>query len=411
MKNKIWFFWFFAFHVSMVTSQSISSSPYSVYGLGSLYDSNFGPVSAMGTSGIALPSKTFINNRNPASLSFIPKNSFFFDVGGNGIQSVYESKANKESKNNFQFSHLAFAFPINSKSGASLSIQPYSSAAYQIANYELPIENSTETYFLAADSKGGLNSFDVAYGYKISPKMGLGISTSVLFGSIEDNRYYTIGSAVSNIYKNSYYNGIRLSLGNQYAVDSTLTLGFTLKMPTKVSASKVQSVITKNSTGVESVETETASDVDDYYLPFEFGAGFNKVFRNNISLNFDYEKSFWNATNQSSLYGTVSNQNKFALGFSYQKQFSKNTFFEKIQYHAGINYDTGFLEIGSQKVTNRALSIGFGFPLENNRSFLNISYSYGQKGKISNELLKENYHKIGINLSLEGLWFMKTKFN
>jgi len=40
---------------------------------------------------------------------------------------------------------------------------------------------------------------------------------------------------------------------------------------------------------------------------------------------------------------------------------------------------------------------------------LNISYSYGQKGRISNGLIKENYHKISVNLSLDGIWFVKRK--
>ena len=44
-------------------SQSIATSPYSLYGLGSLYESNFGLTAALGTAGIALPSDDFINNK------------------------------------------------------------------------------------------------------------------------------------------------------------------------------------------------------------------------------------------------------------------------------------------------------------------------------------------------------------
>jgi hypothetical protein len=56
-------------------------------------------------------------------------------------------------------------------------------------------------------------------------------------------------------------------------------------------------------------------------------------------------------------------------------------------------------------------SIGVGLPLEFTKSALNISYSYGIKGTVGNDLIKENYHMIGINLSLEAIWFVKRKFD
>ena len=97
-------------------SQSISSSPYSLYGLGSVYDSDFGTISAMGSSGVALPSERFINNLNPASLGFSYRNHFLFDVGGKAIQTSYQDLSKKENRNNVQFSHIAFAFPITPSS-------------------------------------------------------------------------------------------------------------------------------------------------------------------------------------------------------------------------------------------------------------------------------------------------------
>ena len=55
-------------------------------------------------------------------------------------------------------------------------------------------------------------------------------------------------------------------------------------------------------------------------------------------------------------------------------------------------------------------SLGVGLPLEFTKSALNINYSYGIKGTVGNDLIKENYHMISINLSLEAIWFVKRKF-
>ena len=411
MKNKITIILFLILVSFSSFSQSLSSSPYSIYGLGSLYESDFGSLPAMGAAGIALPSNRFINNLNPASLGFMYKNHFLFDVGGNAIQTSYQDVSRKESRNNVQFSHVAFAFPVTSKSGISVSLKPYSSSGFKISDYKLPIQDSNEEYTLNVTGTGGLNNFDISYGYRLGEKLALGLSTSIFFGSIKHASEYLTSNSLTNIDKESSYNGARISLGGQFKVDSTFTIGANLKSPTRLNATKIQSVVTYNASLEVSnaIETNVNSDTDDYYLPFEFSVGFNKRFRNNLSMSADYEKALWQSTNQSDLYGSYLNQDKFKLGFSYRKEKNPRSYFDRIQFSTGLNYDTGFLEIDHKRIVNTAVSFGVSLPIENTFSMLNISYSYGQKGRVSNGLIKENYHKISVNLTLDGIWFVKRK--
>lgn len=410
MKNKIAFVGLFLFITTVSFSQSISSSPYSLYGLGSLYESDFGSIPAIGSSGIALPSNRFINNLNPASLGFMYQNHFLFDIGGKAIFSSYENNSKKENRNNLQFSHIAFAFPVSPKSAFSLALKPYSSSTFKISNLSLPIQDSQENYTLNATGTGGLNDFDISYGYRIGKKIALGLSTSILFGNTTDDRDYTIANSITNIYKKINYNGVRASLGGQFKVDSTFTLGMNLKSPTKINATKVQSVTSVFNSGSLAIESEVASDTDDYYMPLEIGVGLSKVFKNNLNLTLDYGKGLWNSTNQSDLYGNFVNQNKFALGFSYSKPKNIRSYYDRIQYSTGLNYDTGYLEVDNKRINSMSFSLGVSLPIENTFSALNISYSFGQKGRISDGLIKENYHKLSLNLGLDGIWFVKRKF-
>ena len=410
MKNKIAFVGLFLFITTVSFSQSISSSPYSLYGLGSLYESDFGSIPAIGSSGIALPSNRFINNLNPASLGFMYQNHFLFDIGGKAIFSSYENNSKKENRNNLQFSHIAFAFPVSPKSAFSLALKPYSSSTFKISNLSLPIQDSQENYTLNATGTGGLNDFDISYGYRIGKKIALGLSTSILFGNTTDDRDYTIANSITNIYKKIYYNGVRATLGGQFKVDSTFTLGMNLKSPTKINATKVQSVTSVFNSGSLAIESEVASDTDDYYMPLEIGVGLSKVFKNNLNMTLDYGKGLWNSTNQSDLYGNFVNQDKFALGFSYSKSKNIRSYYDRIQYSTGLNYDTGYLEVDNKRINSMSFSLGVSLPIENTFSALNISYSFGQKGRISDGLIKENYHKLSLNLGLDGIWFVKRKF-
>ncbi|TRX38655.1 aromatic hydrocarbon degradation protein [Flavobacterium sp. ZT3R18] len=394
------------------SSQSIATSPYSLYGLGSLYESNFGFIPALGTAGIALSSVGFINNKNAASLVDIPENNFFFEVGGTGIQSSFESNLKKENRNNVQFSHFAFAFPITNKSAFSLAMMPYSSSSFKISGLKIPIiDGSNESYYLDVIGTGGLNNLDLSYAYKLSNKLSVGFSASILFGGTTDERTYTINSSVTSIDKKVNYSGVRPILSSQFKMNPSLTFGLNVKSPTRINASKVQSVTVVNGTGTSYLETEKKSDTDDFYLPLEIGVGFNKAFKNKLNVTVDYEKRFWDATNQSDMYGVFSNQEKFALGFSYQKAKTSRNYFEKIKYAAGVNYDTGYLEVDSKKINDKNFSIGVCLPLDHLSSALFISYTYGQKGQITNSLIQENYHKLTLNINLDGIWFVKRKMD
>lgn len=409
MKNKILLWSCFILMSLTSFSQSISSSPYSLYGVGSLYDSNFGYLSSTSSSGMALPSDSFINNLNPASLGFMYQNHFLFDIGGKAIATTYQSSLRTEKRNNFQFSHIALAFPVTKNSGFSFSLQPYSSSVFKISNLKLPIADSQEYYYVSAQGSGGLNNLDFSYGYRFGKKLSLGVTATALFGNTVDERAFLISNAITTINKKTNYSGVRATLGAQFKVDSTFIIASTLKAPTRVKASKIQSVTSIADEVESTIESEQASDTDDYYMPLEIGFGVSKRFKNNLNATLDYEKSFWNDTKQSELYGNFVNQDRFALGFTYSAKKNVRKYWDRVGYAAGISYDTGYLEVNKERINNASFSIGLNLPIDNTFSSLNVSYSYGQKGRIANDLIKENYHKISLNLSLDGIWFVKRK--
>ncbi|MBB4800173.1 hypothetical protein HNP37_000212 [Flavobacterium nitrogenifigens] len=409
MKNKIALWSCFILMSLTSFSQSISSSPYSLYGVGSLYDSNFGYLSSTSSSGMALPSDSFINNLNPASLGFMYQNHFLFDIGGKAIATTYQSSSRTESRNNFQFSHIALAFPVTKNSGFSFSLQPYSSSVFKISNLKLPIADSQDYYYVSAQGSGGLNNLDFSYGYRFGKKLSLGVTATALFGNTVDQRAFLISDAITTVNKKTNYSGVRATLGAQFKIDSTLTIASTFKAPTRVKASKIQTVTSIADEVETTIESEQPSDTDDYYMPLEIGVGVSKRFKNNLNATLDYEKSFWSDTKQSELYGNFVNQDRFALGFTYSAKKNIRKYWDRVGYAAGISYDTGYLEINKERINNASFSIGLNLPIENTFSSLNISYSYGQKGRIANDLIKENYHKISLNLSLDGIWFVKRK--
>ena len=148
MNNKFILYILIMFMPKVILAQtnSLSSSPYSLYGLGLSNDISTGKTNSLGGLGIAIPSNTFISNSNPASYGAIPLNSFFFDFGLKAQTNSLSEKGNSNSNIIANFSNIAFAFPLTNKSGIGITLIPFTNVGYTIENIETDIEGSSNTF-------------------------------------------------------------------------------------------------------------------------------------------------------------------------------------------------------------------------------------------------------------------------
>ncbi|WP_405295276.1 hypothetical protein [Algibacter sp. Ld11] len=392
-------------------SNALSSSPYSLYGLGLTNDIGTGKINGLGKSGIAMPSSTFINNSNPASFGAIPQNSFFYDFGFKTETNTSAEGGTSNSNIIANFSNIGIAFPINEKSGFAATLIPFTSVGYTISGIESYIEGSSNLFSSAIEGEGGINDLKLNYGYALTENFRLGITASALFGKItETETNYIFADSYSSILieEDSRYSGLRLGAGFQYDIVNNLSVGGVVNLPATLSGDKIGT--TTISTDVTAEVYETDSTIDDFKLPLEFGFGLQTTLKQAFTISLDYKKSFWDDTNQSDQIGTFVDQNFFGAGVQFKSTRNQLKFFNRLEYRAGFNYDNGNIEIDNTRISNSALNLGIGIPLKRDTSsMINFSYSYGNKGTISNGLIKENYHLFSINLSLEGLWFQKRK--
>lgn len=392
-------------------SNALSSSPYSLYGLGLTNDIGTGKINGLGKSGIAIPSSTFINNSNPASFGAIPKNAFFYDFGFKGETNTSAEGASSNSSITANFSNIGIAFPINEKSGFGITLIPFTSVGYTISGIESYIEGSTNLFYTTVEGEGGINDLKMNYGYSLTDNFRLGITASALFGKItETETNYVFAENYSSILidEDSRYSGLRLGAGFQYDIAKNLSVGGVVNLPATLSGDTIGTTII--STDVTTEVFETDSDLDDFKLPLEFGFGLQTTLQEAFTVSLDYKKSFWDDTNQSDQIGTFVDQDFFGAGLQFKSTGNQLKFFNRLEYRAGFNYDNGNIEIENTRISNSAINFGIGVPLKRDTSsMINFSYSYGNKGTISSGLIKENYHLFSINLSLEGIWFQKRK--
>lgn len=385
-----------------------TSSPYSLFGVGRFNETNSGVTNALGKSGMALSGENAINNLNPAAFADISKNSFLFDIGMKGDQTEHVTSDDTGKNTTTNFSGISFATPVTSKSAIGVSLSPYSDVGYTLRGITTTIEGSQDSYTSFITGSGGLNNAAVNYGYRLTPKLNVGVVGSYYFGKITETEQIAIGTDYLGVASTSHYSGFRFGSGIQYKVNDKLTLAAVVTLPTYLKGTKDRTV-SKTVDGVDSAEQQESSKISGFKVPLEAGAGIKYSYKS-FTLNADYKHTFWNATDMQDNIGQFVDTNFFGAGLMYASIKVRPSYFERFQYRLGVNMDNGYLQVDGNRVQNMAVTSGVGVPLGGRRSFLNISYSYGQRGIVSSRLVQENYHAFTVNISLEDIWFLKRRY-
>jgi len=408
--KKIVYFTFCLLSIGLIVqsqTNGLSSSPYSLYGLGLSNQVSTGKTNSLGKTGIAMPSDNSINNLNPASFAGIGLNSFFFDLGIKAERVTLYEDGNNEPRFNANFSNIAFAFPITKYSGFGLTLTPYTNVGYAVLGIESEIDGDTDTFLTNITGAGGLDDVKLNYAISIAKKLRIGLSSSFLFGNITENEIDLINGSILNITEKNHYEGFRFGTGFQFDITEKITLGSIINFPTNLKARQTKTI---NLNGF--LQKETSDNLDSFKLPLEIGFGVHTKINEKLFFNLDLKKNFWTQTEQSDQIGDYVDQYIIGFGAEYIPRKNGFSYWERINYRAGFNFDNGNLAISDERVSNYTFDLGIGIPYNSrSNSMLNLGYSYGQRGQISNGLIKENYHLLTLNLSFEGIWFKKKKIN
>ncbi|WP_143106385.1 OmpP1/FadL family transporter [Pustulibacterium marinum] len=397
---------------ALAQTNNLTGSPYSLYGLGVFNEANLGKTNALGKSGVALGSDYMINNLNPASLASIHNKSFMFDIGFNTEFDSYENRYSDDSKVRFNFSNFAIAFPVSRKAAMSIVLTPFSNVGYELVGIESDIEGNQGTFTSYVSGSGGLNSIKVNYGYNLSDKLNVGAGLEYIFGNIEEKETVAVESNYLLTTRDTYYKNFRATAGLQYNPTESTGFGAVVKFPTLLNASQDLEVTKVVDLTEVAVDSEEDIDIDSFKLPFEFTVGFRQTFAKKFTFNIDYRKSLWGNTDQTDNIGTFKDQDFIGAGLEYLNNNKGYKYWQRMRYRIGFNYDNGYLDIRDESINNMGFTIGLGLPMSNkNNSFINLAYSYGQRGVVSSTLIQENYHFLSLNLSLENIWFVKSKYN
>ena len=398
-------------------AQNNSNSPYARYGYGKLSDQAFGNQRAMGGIGYGFRDSKTINPLNPASFSGVDSMTFMLDMGITGQLAWFNDDTDKDRKINGNIEYLAIQFPLYKKLGMGLGLKPISHVGYQYGvNYTDPTVY-TDTY----TGSGGISQLYTTLSYNFFQRLSLGINLGYLFGDISHRRvkspgdvtaYNTVGADTMRT------SGLVFDMGFQYThpltENSRLIIGGIYAPKRKFNEKVMETVLIYNYNQViQNIERNVYNNLD-FEMPQSFGLGASYNQTNKLTIGADFLLQQWSDAAFFSTTDTLSNRMKVNVGTEYIIDPMSRNFLRKMRYRAGAYYSDSYIQIRGAGYKEYGVSLGFGIPMIDNRSFINLAFEYSALRPEAvasglNPLINEKYFKVTVSYTFNELWFFKRK--
>ncbi len=409
-----------------VFGQYNSNSLYSFYGVGDIDRSGFGQNRALGGLSICLRQPNQINFLNPASYNSQDTMSFMWDIGmflNFFVLSSNNSSTGKESSN---FDHLAISLPISQKYCVSAGLVPFSSMGYDIeSTFQTDSISRTVSSYVGS---GNLNQFYVGNAFGFFHKhLNLGFNFSYIFGSLNTNnsvQFFTFDSIANGFIIDSYQpatfierkmmaSGTYFNFGAQGVIDINenrkIILGLTFNPKTKIKINYSNYIIrdvTINDT-IQNVDTSGY-----FILPLRIGFGLSIILKNKLLIGADFAIQDWSKSTFLGKNDSLKTDSRISVGVQYTPNSeSYRNYFERVDYRIGAYYNKSYLTLNEVPVKDYGLTFGIGLPFKKTRTKFNIAFEIGQHGTTSNNLVRINYTRITVSLSLCDFWFVRKRLD
>jgi hypothetical protein len=113
----------------------------------------------------------------------------------------------------------------------------------------------------------------------------------------------------------------------------------------------------------------------------------------------------------------MANSHDYIVGLEYiPNAYSLTRYLSRVKYRAGFRYSESYLQLRGSQLTDIGITFGAGFPImdrirRNTQSSLNVIFELGRRGTVKNDLIRETFGSLTLQLSLHDYWFQKTKYD
>lgn len=434
----------------MLFGQTGTSSPYSIAGLGDLRSGVFMQHRALGGASRALLDHNSFSPLNPATYANLRYS--VFDAGMVMGSAEFQTTTKTANSNFGNFNHFALAFPFETDRAMALSFGTYqlSDVGYDIKN---TIATDTPSYYNLFRGNGGINRVYMGYGIEAYKNLNVGANANFNFGSIQ--------ALSAKVYPNTddyfsfsdetliSYNGFDFDYGVHYTVQDSVkvrigkrdtsnqryrtaiishSLGLTYHTGTVLNGTGYRYAETFFGTPFERgqvIPIDTLLFIDDLKdelgKPNGFGLAYAVTNGDKWMFTAEYERFNWSQVEKRPRLYSDNERLSVGFAFSPDPDFSDpRHYFRKVRYSFGYRQEKLYYNFFDQQITEFGIGFGLGLPVtkvvridDRKTSIVSRVYitgEYSRRGTTDNDLIQENYYKLGVGFNFNDKWFTKRKY-
>lgn len=407
-------------------------SPYSIYGLGDMATAGTAYNKSMAGVGIANRTNRYVNILNPASITERDSLSFMADFSLYGDNKYFKQNGIRSVNNVFNIGDFVISFPLWKHTAMMMGITPYSNTGFDYTiKYTDPnvIGNMGNVNF-SAKGNGSIYKTFVAGAVEFFDRVSVGAELDYYFGNLQKSFQTNISDASYN----SINNGTSLqarATGATFGIQYEQPIGTKLKFGLGATYSTGADLLGfYEDYKISSVDTlysrvDTIGRSNGIRLASEMGVGVSFKYADKLTVELDYTRSDWTGSGVEKISGFSANSSPFASTMSeaYRLGFelvpNRNDiryYFNRVAYRGGLFYKKDNIMLNGSQIVSAGLTMGATFPIYNqnaryNRNGLTVGLEFGQRGSLTNGLVRERYFNFTVGINLYDIWFLKYQYD
>jgi hypothetical protein len=428
MYKKIKFLGIFALLATTVLQAQTENSPYSRYGLGDELPSQNIMSRGIGGVSAAYADIISVNFANPASYSKLKRATFDFALEVDSRTLKVIDPPRKFSSASPIISYIQLGLPLSQKKnwGMNIGLRPVTRINYRLErNERLQNIDSVNTLF---EGNGGSYEVYTGTGFAIK-NLALGFNIGYLFGSRDYSTKRNFIPDSSSVFyygsehsTTSNFGGLFGNAGLQYTIrvnkKNILRIGATGGVKQNYTANRQEVVRTyeENESGETSIDSiKNVKESGKISYPASYSAGIMYYGGERWLLGADLSQTKWSDYRFFGQKDSVQDSWKLHIGGQILPNIANaKSYWGRVTYRAGFTYGQDYVKV-NKDLPVWGVSVGFGLPMRppsysNQYSIINTSIEFGQRGNNTN-IIRENYLRISVGLTLSDIWFIKRKYD
>jgi len=407
-------------YISNAQNATKENAPYSRYGLGEFRNPLNVALKGMGSISTGFASNYLVNTDNPASYASLKLTTY--EAGGEGRVRTLITGNTTYSTGTATLSYLTVGIPVGKNGGIAFGLRPNTHVYYNMNDTaDLPALGPTIRNY---QGEGGTNYAFLggAWRYK---SFSIGANFGYLFGTIRNSsllkkQYDTVNAFNSDFSRFTKVGGIYWKLGAQYLTplnkQVSMRIGATASLSQDLNVWQDQLAILYRSfqgTSVADTAVNESNVKGKVKLPLSYSVGAHFMHTDKWMAGIDFSATNWSDYRIYGAEDSVADMSyRIGIGGEYTPNATSiRNYFERVSYRLGFYYGRDYVRLQETDINYLAVTAGASFPFRRSTDRIHTGLEIGTRGTQTAGLIKENFVRFSLGISLNDKWFIKRRYD